>query len=133
GNLIPGTPMIEESLLAVPLRYGSRVVGAIVVSKLGLDQFDEHDLRLLEVLAGHAAVALENAGLYEAARREAESATALLEFGRELSSAEGMNEVVERIVQQSARTLGSSRASVWFQETGGGEIRVRAAHGYTEL
>ena len=83
----PGTPTIEESLLAVPLRYGTRVVGVIVISKLGLDQFDEDDLRLLEVLAGHAAVALENARLYESARREAESAKALLEFARELATA----------------------------------------------
>jgi diguanylate cyclase (GGDEF)-like protein len=59
GSRIPGTPIIEESLLAVPLRYGARVVGVIVLSKLGLDQFDEDDVRLLEVLASHAAVAVE--------------------------------------------------------------------------
>ena len=35
GSRIPGTPSIEESLLAVPLRYGARVAGVIVVSKLG--------------------------------------------------------------------------------------------------
>ena len=46
-------------------------------------------MRLLEVLAGHAAVALENAGLYESARREAERATALLEFSRQLSTRRG--------------------------------------------
>ena len=83
---IPGTEEIEESVLAVPLRYGSRTIGVIVVSKLGLDQFDADDLRLLEVLAGHAAIALENASLYEAQRREAERAKALLEFSRELSA-----------------------------------------------
>jgi HD-GYP domain-containing protein (c-di-GMP phosphodiesterase class II) len=105
----------------------------IVISKLGLNQFDEDDMRLLEVLAGHAAVALENAGLYESARREAERATALLEFSRQLSSAEGMDAVVDRIVELSARTLGSPRASVWFQEATKGEIRMRATHGYTEL
>src|SRR5205814_9938907 len=105
GSRIPGTPVIEESLLAVPMRYGTRVVGVIVVSKLGLDQFDEDDVRLLEVLAGHAAVALENASLYEAARREADRATALLEFSRQLSSAEGMDAVVDRIVELSARTM----------------------------
>ena len=55
---IEGTTQIDESIIAVPLNYGTRVIGAIVVSKLGLDQFDEDDLRLLEVLAGHAAVAL---------------------------------------------------------------------------
>ena len=52
----------------------------IVVSKLGLDQFDADDLRLLEVLAGHVSVALVNARLYEGQRREAESAKALLEL-----------------------------------------------------
>ncbi|MGH3132848.1 MAG: diguanylate cyclase, partial [Gaiellaceae bacterium] len=77
---IAGTAEIEESLLAVPLTFGARVIGVVVISKLGLDQFDADDLRLLEVLAGHASVALENARLYEAQRREAESATALLEF-----------------------------------------------------
>ena len=133
ARILPGTDAIDESQVVVPLTYGTRVVGVIVISKLGLDQFDEDDVRLLEVLAGHAAVALENAGLYEAARREAERATALLEFSRQLSSAEGMDEVVDRLVELSARTLGAPRASVWFQEAAGGEIRVRATHGYSDL
>ena len=133
ARVLPGTDAIDESQVVVPLTYGTRVVGIIVISKLGLNQFDEDDVRLLEVLAGHAAVALENAGLYESARREAERATALLEFSRQLSTAEGMDEVVDRIVERSARTLGSPRVSVWFQETTGGEVRVHATHGYHEL
>ena len=84
------------------MHYGARVIGVIVVSKLGLDQFDEDDLRLLEVLAGHAAVAVENARLYEVQRREAESAKALLEFGRDLAAAEGLEQVLERIVEGAA-------------------------------
>src|SRR5262249_1606697 len=74
-----------------------------------------------------------NASLYEAARREAERATALLEFSRQLSSAEGMDAVVDRIVELSATTLGSPRASVWWQDTVGGEIRLRPTYGYGEL
>ncbi len=133
ARILPGTDAVDESQVVVPLTYGTRVVGVIVISKLGLNQFDEDDVRLLEVLAGHAAVALENASLYEAARREAERATALLEFSRELAAAEGLDEVVDRIVELSARTLGSPRASVWFQAAAGEEIRVRAMHGYSEL
>ena len=133
ARVLPGTDAIDESQVVVPLTYGTRVVGVIVISKLGLDQFDEDDLRLLEVLAGHAAVALENASLYEAARREAERATALLEFSRQLSVAEGMDDVVDRIVDLSARTLDSVRASVWFQESTSDALRVRATHGYSEV
>ena len=96
GRLIPGTSRIEESLLAVPLLYGSTVVGVIVVSKLGLDQFDQDDLRLLEVLAGHASVALVNARLYEQQRREAESAKALLELSSQINGLRGDTSISER-------------------------------------
>jgi diguanylate cyclase (GGDEF)-like protein len=116
GERIAGTPSIEESLLVVPLRFGSRTIGVIVVSKLGLDQFDADDLRVLEVLAGHASVALENARLYEAQRREAESANALLEFARDLAAAEGIEDVAARVAEGSARILGSSHASLWAQD-----------------
>jgi diguanylate cyclase (GGDEF)-like protein len=128
GHRIPGTAAIEESLLAVPFRYGSRTVGVIVVSKLGLNQFDEDDLRLLEVLAGHAAAAVENARLYEAARREAESATALLEFGRELASRGGLADVLERVVELSASIIGARRTAVWLEVDG--RLVPRAFHGF---
>jgi diguanylate cyclase (GGDEF)-like protein len=133
ARILPGTDAVDESQVVVPLTYGTRVVGVIVLSKLGLDQFDEDDVRLLEVLAGHAAVALENAGLYEAARREAERATALLEFSRELACADGLDSVVGRIVELSATTLASPRVSVWWQDTVDGDIRVRGTYGYSEL
>jgi diguanylate cyclase (GGDEF)-like protein len=130
AHRIAGTPVIEESLLAVPLRYGANVVGVIVVSKLGLDQFDEDDERLLDVLAGHAAVAVENARLYEAARREAESATALLEFGRDLASAPNLDQIFERVVELTAAMLASPRTSVWLEDDEGWVV-PRRLYGYT--
>jgi len=129
GHQIEGTPAIEESLLAVPLRYGSQVVGVIVVSKLGLDQFDEDDVRLLEVLAGHAAVAIENARLFEAARREAESATALLEFGRELATLVERDEIVQRVTSLSTEILGCSQTSIYLEQDG--VLRLEAETGHS--
>ena len=93
--MIPGTHAIEESQIAVPLRYGTRVIGVIGISKLGVDQFDEDDVRLLEVLAGHASVALENARLYEAQRREADHLKALLEFTGAISEAGTPEEIAD--------------------------------------
>ena len=128
GQLIEGTVPIEESLLAVPLRYGSRVVGVIVVSKLGLNQFDEDDVRLLEVLAGHAAVAVENASLYEAARREAESATSLLEFGRELATLVELDDIAARVAELSAEIIGSCNTSFYLETAG--ELTLHGEHGH---
>ncbi len=127
---IEGTAQIEESIIAVPMHYGARVIGVIVVSKLGLNQFDTDDLRLLEVLAGHTAAAVENARLYEVQRREAESAKALLEFGRDLAAAEGLEQVLERIVEGAQQLMGAPHASLWLQESTGGDVVGQAAHGY---
>ena len=128
--LIPGTEPIEESLLAVPLCYGSRVTGVIVISKLGRDQFDEDDIRLLEVLGSHAAVALENARLYESQRREAEHLKELLEFSRELATAEGLPDVLRRIVELSATILNAPSTSVWLQDTLTHELVPAAVWGF---
>ena len=134
---IPGTVDIDESMVAVPLRYGSRINGVIVLSKLGVGQFDQDDVRLLEVLGGHASVAIENARLYEAQRREADSAkqsaeiaNALLDLGRELAAAEDLDAVLDRLVGLSTKILGSSLTSVWLQEPGTGDLVVRAMWGY---
>jgi diguanylate cyclase (GGDEF)-like protein len=129
GHRIEGTPVIEESLVAVPLRYGSRVAGVIVVSKLGLDQFDEDDVRLLEVLAGHAAVAVENARLIDSSRREAQSATALLEFSRELASTFSIDQILNRVAELTSTLLGSPRTSVWLEDDDAW-IVARALYGH---
>jgi HD-GYP domain-containing protein (c-di-GMP phosphodiesterase class II) len=133
AEVIPGTELIEESILAVPLTYGSRTNGVVVISKLGLGQFDGDDLRLLEVLAGHAAIALENASLYEAQRREAEAATALLEFSRGLSTVEAPDEVMPLIAAGVGRLLGAPHASVWLQQPDSRELMRRAAWGDERL
>jgi HD-GYP domain-containing protein (c-di-GMP phosphodiesterase class II)/putative methionine-R-sulfoxide reductase with GAF domain len=135
---IPGTEELEESLAVVPLRYGARVTGVIVISKLGLNQFDDDDVRLLEVLAGQASVALENARLYEQQRQEAELAkeaaeiaNALLEASRELGTAESPEEVLGRSVEVTARVLQTERAMLWIEEEGEPhDLVARAAFGY---
>jgi diguanylate cyclase (GGDEF)-like protein len=136
---VPGTDDIDESIIAVPLCYGSRVIGVLVISKLGVDQFDEDDVRLLEVLAGHASVALENARLYQAQRDEADNAkasleiaNALLEVSRELATAESLEEVVTRVVELTARTVGGKRASVWLQDSEIDDLTVRATYGHDD-
>ena len=128
---IPGTEEIEESMLATPLRFGSRVIGAIVVSALGSDQFDEDDVRLLEVLAGHASVALENARLYETQRQEAEDLKALLEFGAAISRAPTSQAIGDETVRTAARLLGARQSALWL-ETEDGDFRAQSQFGYAD-
>jgi PAS domain S-box-containing protein len=62
-------------VLAVPLKVGDRVIGVINVSddeQTGL--FDEGDVRLVSLFADQAAIAVENARLFEAEREQRELA-----------------------------------------------------------
>src|SRR5438128_11791976 len=126
--MIPGTHAIEESLVAVPLCYGARAIGVVVISKLGVDQFDEDDVRLLEVLAGHASVALENPRLYEAQRREADHLKALLEFTGAISEAETPEEISQETVRAASRLLAKSSA-LWLPDERG-DFRIAAHSDY---
>jgi signal transduction histidine kinase/CheY-like chemotaxis protein/putative methionine-R-sulfoxide reductase with GAF domain len=59
------TAYLVKSLIYVPLKVNNRVSGVLGVDNRQTDQsFTKHDLRLLSVLAGYAAIALENARLF---------------------------------------------------------------------
>jgi PAS domain S-box-containing protein len=59
-----------QSLLIAPLRAGGKPIGVLVLLRHGphAQPFDEHDVQLAEHLAGHAALAIANARLYQEAR-----------------------------------------------------------------
>ena len=122
----------DESLAAVPLRYGRRVIGAIMISKLGLAQFDEDDLRLLEVLAGHASVALENARLYESLRQEAENAKTWLDFADAVSEAHSLEAIGTETVRTVARVMEVEQCSLWIEDQHAANYRCLAAAGYDD-
>lgn len=61
-----------HSMLSVPLKLQERVTGVIQVVDKHAERFTFEDVRLLENLAVSAAIAIENARLYEAARQELE-------------------------------------------------------------
>ena len=107
---IPGTEDIDESIVAVPMRYDGRTVGAVVLARLGLDQFSPLSVRLLELLAAQAAVAFENARLHERQRRATAMSDALLGIAR-LTVAEPATEAIATRVVDAACTLAQATAA----------------------
>jgi len=58
----------SRSELCVPLKVGGRVIGVLNVESERLDAFDQEEQQLFSTLAGQAALAIENARLYEQIR-----------------------------------------------------------------
>ena len=73
-----GTPV--RSYLAVPVvLHSGEVVGGLLLGHQDPGRFGSEDARLVEGIAGYAAIAIENARLYEGAQQELEARRQLLE------------------------------------------------------
>jgi diguanylate cyclase (GGDEF)-like protein len=127
---VPGTPHIDESILAVPLGSGAPSLGAIVVSKLGVDQFDEGDLLVLETIASHASVALENARLFQGEKQAGEVSRALFGLSQRLTRVMGVREVLNEILSAIPSLIPCSVVEAWMPDPGGDAYRLTAHHGY---
>lgn len=129
GYQIEGTDEIDESLLAVPLKIGDRVTGVIVLSHLGVDQFDDEDQRVLEVLASHAAVAYENARLLQKERQAAQTASALLGLSQALTGVRDIPTVFERVVAVVPSILECSVIATYRRDPETGDFAMLHQHG----
>jgi PAS domain S-box-containing protein len=124
GVQIEGTSEIDESILAVPLKTVDRTTGAIVLSNLGVDQFDEEDIRVVEVLASHAAVAFENARLLQTERRAAATASALLGLSQALTGAHDVDTVLERVTAAVPTIVPARIAATYVRDPESGVFRL---------
>jgi GAF domain-containing protein len=126
---IEGTDEIDESILCVPMRVGDHVNGVIVLSNLGIDQFDDEDVRVMEVLASHAAVAFENARLLQQERSAAETASALLGLSQALTGTHDVGTVLDRAVAAVPALIRSTLAAAFMRDDASGTFRPRASRG----
>jgi diguanylate cyclase (GGDEF)-like protein len=116
GATIPGTDEVDESMLVVPMRYDERVIGVITLSKLGLNQFDEDNLRLLSILADQAATAVESARLLTRSERLALELRGLLDMSSALSESLDPRQVADLIARHLATAMGVERCGISYWE-----------------
>ena len=62
------TGLTTRSLIAVPLIVNATAIGVMEAINKSTGEFDAHDLDLMQAMASSAAVAIENARMYEAVR-----------------------------------------------------------------
>jgi diguanylate cyclase (GGDEF)-like protein/excisionase family DNA binding protein len=85
AQTIPGTEDdLDESMLLAPMLFEDQVLGVLVLSKLGLRQFRDDDLRLLEIYASFAAQAMANAAATERLRQQSAALEQKVRGQREL-------------------------------------------------
>ena len=122
GRTIPGTDDVDESMLVVPMHYDDRVIGVIALSKLGLRQFDVGHLRLLSILADHAATAVESARALTRAQGFADELRTIAWMSSALSESLDPREVADLVARHMGRAFGVDECAISFWDWAGDRL-----------
>ncbi len=94
-----------RSELAVPLKVAGKVIGVLDAQSDQLNAFDESDVTVMQSLANQAAIAIENARLYESLGRQVAQLTALQETNRAVASTLERDALLRLIMAQATTLL----------------------------
>ena len=120
----------SQCWLGVPMLIGDRILGVISVQSVDTPNlYDEHDRDLLATIASQAAIAAENARLFQEAQRRAQETAALAEVGREISATLNLEVVLERISSYALELLQATSAAAYMPIERGEKWQAIAAVG----
>lgn len=85
--------------LGVPMLVGDKLIGMIVLDKREPEFYTKEHARLARAFATQAAIAIENARLYEVTKNQAEEMRLLYDLGVALNASLKLEEVLERIAR----------------------------------
>ena len=118
-----------RGVAVVPLLIGSRLVGTLASVHTEADRtFGPEDLRLLNMFAHQAAIAIENARLYTSEFQRAEEQKALLETMRDLSSELELAPLLGRVLQRAVGLLGVTGGELAIFDEEREELEIVASH-----
>lgn len=109
--MLPAT----RSQLAVPLRQGGQVIGALDVQSTKPNAFADADVAVFQTLADQLAVAIGNAAQYSGEQARARKLAALSEATLEITGPQvSLDVLYNLIVRQAAKLFNADDAGLWL-------------------
>jgi GAF domain-containing protein/CheY-like chemotaxis protein len=125
----------DAAVLAVPLRARGRTIGTLSLGDVSGRVFSDAESGVLQVFGDQAALALENAQLYEQNRRQVDELSVLLELSRAVTGQLDRTALLQAIHAQALRILGAANATIVLrdQERGDLEVVLRVVDGVPDI
>lgn len=123
----PGLP--QRSAVAAPIRSGEVVHGLVLAVSGQFDAYALADANLLSALAAQAAVAMENAWLYEDATRRAEEAAALYELSQTITSTLRLPDVMDMVADSVLSLLAVDKFALFLHDKQTDRLQMVVARG----
>src|SRR5262249_6412284 len=101
--------------------------GALVVHYWAVRPFGDEDMAALQLLAEHAALAIDNARVYADATRRADRLRELTDLEQLVTESLVVDDVLRRIAQASARLLDAPIVQVWTADPAERVMRLSAS------
>jgi len=121
---------VVQAVMVAPLLIENRLVGAIAGVHSSPDyEFGESDLRLLNLFASQAAIAIENARLYTAERRRTQEQEALMETMRDLAGEQQLEPVLQGVLERAVSLLRVTGGELATYDDFRDELVIVASHG----
>ncbi len=124
----PLTAQWEGAIVGLPLKIGPRVVGVMNLAFPRPHDFSESELRILRSLGDQAAIAIENARLFEATRRQLQELTALHAVAAAGTEATNEDALIERVTELIGVTLYPTNFGCLLVDESTGNLRVHPSY-----
>ncbi|HEX6626744.1 MAG TPA: ATP-binding protein [Gemmatimonadaceae bacterium] len=121
-----------QSEITAPLTYHDRTVGVMQVLSYKQNAYDAHDLDLIMLIARQAAVAIENARLFDAQRNEQKQAEAAAEIARLALRKVTVTQACHNILRVLEEVVPSSGMAIGIISSDGQTLTCVAASGSCE-
>ena len=130
---LPEFPDVVATI-TTPVMFGDRLLGVLHshATQPG-KRFTPDNLRLLQMLATQAAIAIENARLYEEACMRSARFRALSELSRKVTASLDLQQVFDYAVQAAVDLLDLALARLWVWQEDSGLLKVQASAGHADL
>jgi PAS domain S-box-containing protein len=118
-----------RGVMVVPLLVGQRLLGTLASVHTEEDRtFGAADLRLLNLFAPQAAIAIDNARLFAGERQRAEEQQALLDTMQDLSGELELSKLLQAVLERAVSLLGVTGGELAIYHDGAAELEIVASH-----
>jgi GAF domain-containing protein len=92
-------PLLVRSYMGIPLLDEGKLVGALEAGQSAENSFSQHDLELINLISGQAAIAIRNALIFEKEHQRTTELTGLANLAQAVSVSQDMKDLFERLVK----------------------------------
>lgn len=119
-----------RAALAVPLRLGDKIIGMLSTQSYEPHAYDAEDQSLLEMLAAHAAVAIENSRLYAQTLQRLRELEVIDRISTALRVAENLQDMLPGLLDETLELMGTGSGAIELYDPSASLLKTVVERGW---